>query len=83
MDADAPWIAVALGGSAALFALAVRRHLRARRAAEAGAQYAAWAARHPHVVALVREMGPLAPLLVAAVPDAVLRRWHTETGGGR
>lgn len=79
--ADALWMAVAVGTSAALFVGAVRRWLRARRAAEAAAATEAWAAANPHVVALLRDAGPLAALVVATYGDDVVRQWHAERGG--
>lgn len=81
--ADALWMAVALGASAAFFVGAVRRWLRARRAAEAAAATEAWASERPHLVALYRDGPGIAPFVVATVPDEALRRWRVETDGGR
>ena len=70
---------------AALCVVAVVRRARLRRRQrEAALRAEAWAAEHPHLVALAQRMGPVAAgLLAASYPDALLRRWHRETDGGR
>lgn len=59
-------------------AVLVHAFLRRRRARREAAAFARWAAARPHLVALCRDAGPLAPFLAATVPDEVLRRWHAE-----
>ena len=72
-------LAVAVG-----LALHVRRLRREQRERDEAARVEAWAAANPHLVALAQRMGPVAAgLLAASYPDALLRRWHRETDGGR
>lgn len=52
---------------------------RVRRQRRDDAAHAAWAARNPHVVALVADVGPLAPLLLATVGDEAVRAWWEST----
>lgn len=52
---------------------------RVRRQRRDDAAHAAWAARHPHVVALVADVGPLAPVPSATVGDEVARAWWEST----
>ena len=71
-------LAVAVG-----LALHVRRLRREQRERAEAARVEAWAAEHPHLVALVADAGPLAPFIVATVPDHLIRQWYAETDGGR
>lgn len=81
----APWIALALLVTWDRWQR--RRERLARDARDArgreereAADFARWAAAHPHLVALHREVGPTAAAMLAAtVPDDVLRRAWAET----
>ena len=66
--------ALGAGAVAVLLASAVRR-LRRQRAER---RLRAWAAAHPHVVALVADVGPAAGMLLATVGEDVVRRWWAE-----